>query len=261
MGELKITYGTLHFKCIKIKMEANVWLLLLLFSTHFVDVKSSNILEEMYKTLKNLEENVASNRNQMKILNQKIDANINMVEDLRNDLLTIKNDKHEAKTCNQCNKRSADFVVSGDDVYTGSYTADVFAVKNALTWNIPEKFPSRGHRATYWITPNHTPGTFILKFDQPRKVEVITLVNTHNGYHKDRGTKEFKVYLGDSEFGPWTEVLHDSLDDPKGTIKKTSSIPASRFSISPKCAQFVKFRMISWYGVGGGLQYFSTCAA
>ena len=36
-------------------------------------------------------------------------------------------------------------------------------------------------------------GEFILKFDQPRIVDTITIVNTHNSAWQDRGTKEFKV--------------------------------------------------------------------
>jgi len=222
-------------------MELNICLFLLFFSTHFIDVKSHNILDEMDKTLKNLEESVAANKNQMEILS-------NMVEELRND-------SHVAKTCNKCNRGLEDIVVSGD-VYS-----DVFVVKNALTWHIPEQLPAKGSRANYWLAPDDTEGSFILKFDQPRNVEAITLVNTHNGLNKDRGTNEFKVYLGDSESGPWMEVLHDFLDDPRGTEEHRSSVTPSIFSINPKCAQFVKFQIISWYGKGGGLQYFSTCPA
>ena len=54
-------------------MELNIWLFLLFFSAYFVDVKS-NILDEMYKSIKTLEESVASNKNQMGILNKKIVA-------------------------------------------------------------------------------------------------------------------------------------------------------------------------------------------
>ena len=54
-------------------MRLNIFMFLLISSTHFVDVES-NIIEEMYKSLKNLEESVASNKNQMGILNKKIVA-------------------------------------------------------------------------------------------------------------------------------------------------------------------------------------------
>ena len=78
---------------------------LLISSTHFVDVES-DIIEEMYKSLKNLEESVASNKNQMEIISQKIDGNINMVEELKNDLVSIRNDNNEAKICSKGNRGS-----------------------------------------------------------------------------------------------------------------------------------------------------------
>merc|ERR1719334_290701 len=50
-----------------------------------VDVNSNNILDEMNKSLKTLEESVASNKNQMEILSQKIDGNILTVEEWKKD--------------------------------------------------------------------------------------------------------------------------------------------------------------------------------
>ena len=54
-------------------------------------------------------------------------------------------------------------------------------------------FPGSGSFANYWLAPNKTQGEFVLRFDQPRLVETITIVNTHNPGHNDRGTNEFKV--------------------------------------------------------------------
>jgi len=158
--------------------------------------------------------------------------------------------------CTPCTKESADYVVSGD-VYTDKdqYPADTWKVENLLTWNIPEVFPNGGNYANYWVAPNDFPGEFILRFDKPRTVDTITMVNTRN-----RGTNEFKVYLADSEDGPWTEVLHDYLEDPRNTNPIEASVPPKVFYLSnPTCGQYVKFQIISWYGWGGGLQYFSTC--
>ena len=69
----------------------------------------------------------------------------------------------------------------------------------------------------------------------------------------------FQVYLGDSAYGPWTRVVYSTLPDPRKTDRRISSVPAYSYSISPRCAQYVRFRIVSWYGSGGGLQYFSTC--
>jgi len=159
--------------------------------------------------------------------------------------------------CKNCNKRSEDYVISGDE-YDGSR----FPIKNVLTWNIPEVYASDvidSHFANYWLAPLEYQGHFILKFDQPRTIDTITLVNTLNPKFNNCGTNEFKVYLGETESGPWTEVLHDHLEDARDTDQTVASVPARKFSINPTCAKFVKFQIISWYGEAGGLQYFSTC--
>ena len=63
-----------------------------------------------------------------------------------------------------------------------------------MTWSIPEaRFPSAGSMGNYWIAPNEIQGEFVLKFDQPRTVDTITIVNAYNFPHYDRGTNEFKV--------------------------------------------------------------------
>jgi len=134
-----------------------------------------------------------------------------------------------------------------------------------LTWSIPERFPSASYEnysfdANYWLAPSDLQGEFVLRFDQPRTVDTITIVNTHNADHHDRATNEFKVYLADNENGPWTEVLHDYLEDPRNTNATEASVPPAVFHLpNPTCGQYVRFQIISWYGLGGGLQYFSTC--
>ena len=85
-------------------MELNIFMFFLISSTRIVDVKS-DFMEEMYKTLKNLEKSVAS-KHQIEILSQKIDDNINMVEELKNDLVTMGNDNNETETCSKCNSGS-----------------------------------------------------------------------------------------------------------------------------------------------------------
>ena len=104
-------------------------------------------------------------------------------------------------------------------------------------------------------------------------VDSFTLVNTHNGDFHDRGTNEFKVitiyiftkqifliqiFLGDNEAGPWTEVLHENLPDARGIDESVSLVPAISFQISPSSAKYIKFKVMSWFGHGGGLQYFSV---
>jgi len=158
------------------------------------------------------------------------------------------------KHCSSCNRGSQDFVVSGDVL------SNSFVVENLLTWSIPEIHIGEYYTASnYWIAPNGAQGEFVLKFDEERKVDTISLVNTHNGFKQDRGTKDFKVFLGDNENGPWTEVLSSTLLDPRGINETIASVPLTVFDIAPKCAKYVKFKIMTYYGLGGGLQYFSTC--
>jgi len=174
------------------------------------------------------------------------------------DVIDKKVDKilEEDSCCKTCNKGSEDYVISGD-----SYDESRFPIKNVLTWSIPEvRVGWHGtNGANYWLAPLEYQGHFILKFDQPRTIDTITLVNTFNDDARNSGTNEFKVYIGETESGPWTEVLHNHLEDARYTDQKVASVPARQFSINPTCAKFVKFKIISWYGVLGGLQYFSTC--
>jgi len=165
-------------------------------------------------------------------------------------------DVDQSSTCSSCNKGSEDYVISGE-----SHNDEWFPVKNVLTWSIPEvRLGLHGDiGANYWLAPLGTQSHFILKFDQPRTVDTITLVNTFNDEARNSGTNEFKVYIGETESGPWTEVLHDHLEDARDTNQNINSVPAKQFSINPTCGKFVKFQIISWYGVTGGLQYFSTC--
>ena len=82
-----------------------------------------------------------------------------------------------------------------DTVISGDVWSEVFSIKNSLKWSIPEVGQSTGPGANFWIAPFKSLGEFILKFDQPRVVSVIMLVNTHNGDWFNMGTKEFKVNI------------------------------------------------------------------
>ena len=62
-----------------------------------------------------------------------------------------------------------------------------------MTWSIPEVFPQPGMNGNYWLAPDGMQGEFVLRFDQSRTVDTITIVNSHNPCCNDRGTNEFKV--------------------------------------------------------------------
>ena len=53
---------------------------------------------------------------------------------------------------------------------------------------------------------------------------------------------------------PWTEVLDRELEDSR---KSKDPLPLLTFPLEEEItSQFIKFKLVSWYGYGGGLQYF-----
>ena len=134
---------------------------------------------------------------------------------------------------------------------------DAFAVKKLLTKGAVEV-----HHENYWLAPHGKPAEFVLDLGCNKIVNVVKLVNTHNGDHRDRSSKEIKVSISSSRAGPWSQVLHETLEDSR---KQSDPLPVLSFPIYNEddgeeefTARFVKFNLISWYGGGGGLQYFAV---
>ena len=127
---------------------------------------------------------------------------------------------------------------------------DAFSVKKLLT-----KSPKEIFSKNYWLGPNTKAGVFILDLGCAKTVNMVELVNTHNGHVRDRGTKEFMVFTSVNKGGPWTLVVHKELPDSR---HQSDPLPVLSFRFSDRTARFVKFNLISWYGYGGGLQYFAV---
>ena len=64
----------------------------------------------------------------------------------------------------------------------------------------------------------------------------------------------FFNYFSDSKNGPWQLVLDQTLVDSR---KQNDPLPLQRFNFNLVTARFVKFKLLSYYGHGGGLQYFN----
>ena len=53
---------------------------------------------------------------------------------------------------------------------------------------------------------------------------------------------------------PWTEILDKELEDSR---KSKDPLPLQTFPLEEEITSpFIKFQLVSWYGRGGGLQYF-----
>ena len=62
------------------------------------------------------------------------------------------------------------------------------------------------------------------------------------------------IFSKKTEDGPWKMILQKTLDDSR---KHTDPLPQQEFSIPSSQGRFVKFELVSYYGNGGGLQYFN----
>ena len=130
---------------------------------------------------------------------------------------------------------------------------DSWGASNLLTRSRVEA--KVGKTYNYWIEPTGGGGEFILDLaGHAGPLDLLELVNTHNARARSRSLKEFKVFLSDTSDGPWEEIVHQTLEDSR---QQADPLPVQKFPFSERAAQFVKFNQISYYGHGGGLQYFT----
>ena len=132
-----------------------------------------------------------------------------------------------------------------------------YSVDKLLTRSLNEDHSS----GNYWLGPEgKSTAKFVLKLRPDgglTTISKISLVNTHNGFARDRSTKEFAVYV-DERGGPMRQVLRETLPDSR---QMQDPLPLMEFDINPIEATFVTFQLLSFYGPGGGgLQYFTTDA-
>ena len=137
----------------------------------------------------------------------------------------------------------------GDYLTWWKYPEDTWNVTKLLTYTPLET------TGTNWLAPSwQDSAEFVLSLGCEKTVNTVELVNTINGYRRDRSMKEFKVFLSsESPDGPWEEVVHQTLEDSR---QQPDPLPVQTFPFSERTAKFVKFNQISYYGMGGGLQYF-----
>jgi len=113
-------------------------------------------------------------------------------------------------------------------------------------------------RSNFWITDNGATGDaaqLFMVFQCPRTIKGFLLKNTHAAYANDRGTQDFTISISDSIDGPWTDILTGTLPD----ARNVSPVPVLSFDLENEVeTQYLRFQVDTYYGLGGGLQYFST---
>jgi len=115
-------------------------------------------------------------------------------------------------------------------------------VTNIFSWKYPEELNS------FWLAPDHTEGHFTLELPSKVETDSFTIINTHNGDKNDRGTKAFELYFKKDSKSEWELIFGGEFH--QYSTDMFLSGPLIRF-------KYLKFHMKSWFGNGGGLQYFS----
>jgi len=112
--------------------------------------------------------------------------------------------------------------------------------------------PTSGEK--YWLTPSQYTGeAFVAELESTIPVIGVRLRNTHKLQDKDRATKKFRVSIGSSNEGPWTELLTQELEDSRNQEVP----PLQQFeSTNALSGRFIQFELLEFWGDGGGLNYF-----
>ena len=128
-----------------------------------------------------------------------------------------------------------------------------FVARYVLTLSRTEKYGEN-----YWLTRRNKPDYFILDLGCSKERNMVELVNTHNAHGRNTATKAFQVYFSETQSGPWQLGLSGTLADSR---QQKDPLPLQRFSFPSLSGRYVKFQVLSNYGVCGGLQYFSVKSA
>ena len=144
-------------------------------------------------------------------------------------------------------------VVRGDQ-YDGKLRKlpeNAFSVSKLLTYG-----PKMTYGENCWLAPEgQDSAEFVLDLGCEKTVNTVELVNTPNGNEENRSMKEFKVFLSKTD-GDWGDaVVHGTLGDSR---RKPNPRPVMRFPFTKTEARFVRLQQNSFYGDGGGLQYFAV---
>merc|ERR1711936_390750 len=89
-----------------------------------------------------------------------------------------------------------------------------------------------------------------------KKAEGVRLKNTHNRGNRDRSTKKFRL-RGSLTGAHWKTLLEANLEDSRQ--QRPPPIKQLMFE-NPQNVRFIRFELLEFYGMGGGLQYFEVLA-
>jgi len=133
---------------------------------------------------------------------------------------------------------------------SGSYAEHV-SFKHVTDGKFDDMLLDPASGDSYWLTPirdcnSSKVDNFIVDLQGQPLIEGFELQNTHNYIYNNGGTKDFRIWLS-SDGVNYHQVVQNQLP------KAVDPIPKQLFNISPEKARYVKFEVLSCYGIVGGL--------
>ena len=142
---------------------------------------------------------------------------------------------------------NGDWALSGVD--------EQFHMRNIL-YDACDHFSYNPPSANYWLAPARSRASIILDLGCSQVIDGLTMKNTRNAHQNDRGLEKFSIAISNSTSGPWRIVFNGSLPDVRNF---SCNIPLNNFSEElseeARTTSAVKLQVLSWYGLGAGLQY------
>ena len=153
---------------------------------------------------------------------------------------------------------STSYACPGGPEKSNSRRCSQFPATNILSMDDDDNWKSDVHTANYWLAENGKVGEeqgFIMNLGCSKTVSSVSLKNTHNGRHRDRSTKKFRILGSTTNNGPWQELLVANLEDSR----QQDPPPLQQLMFANSAVvSFIKFELLEFYGVSGGLQYFAV---
>merc|ERR1712179_339534 len=163
---------------------------------------------------------------------------------------------------------STSYACPGGPEKSNSRRCSQFPATNILSMDDDDKWHGSigntaiGHNANYWLAEDGKVGEeqgFIMNLGCSKTVSSVSLKNTHNGRHRDRSTKKFRILGSTTNNGPWQELLVANLEDSR----QQDPPPLQQLMFANSAVvSFIKFELLEFYGrYGGGLQYFAVAGS
>ena len=143
--------------------------------------------------------------------------------------------------------------------YESSNQAEVVWSKNQDN----KKFPVRGvfdEGGKFWLAPTrHTGHSFTIKMSNEKlAITRVLIKNTaFESRTSQRATRAFQVYGSLEENSRWTQLLKGEFNDPFPAGAPAPTVEVFNLKKAAE-VKFLRFDIDSFWGVGGGLDYFAV---